>query len=98
MENLLTAGDRLVEVRYLVRLLPHLQPAMHSACGRATLFRGTADAPPAIVLYHSDRTSDRITFDGDEYVCEFADWELRLPRSAEYRDYMSFARTVSEEL
>lgn len=97
MENLITAGDRLVEVRYLMRLLPHLQAAMRITCGRADLSRGTAEASPAITLHHSDGASSLVTLDGDEYVWESADGELRLPLDAEYREHVSYARTIAEE-
>lgn len=97
MENLITTSDRLVEVRYLMRLLPHLQATMRIACGRAELSRGTVEASPAIVLRHSDGASSLVTLDGDEYVWEAADGGLRLPLSAEYREYVSYARTIAEE-
>lgn len=57
MENTIVTQDRLVEVRYLMRLLSHLQATMSIACGQADLSRGTA----------------------------------------EYREYVSFARTIAEE-
>lgn len=97
MENLITSRDRLVEVRYLMRLLPHLQATMRIACGQAALSHGTVETPPAIILRHSDGANSLVTLDGDEYVWETADGELRLPLSAEYREYVSFARTIAEE-
>lgn len=97
MDNTVLSRDRLVEVRYLMRLLPHLQATMRIACGRAALSRGTTEVPPAIVLRHSDGAGSLVTLDGDEYVRESADGELRLPLDAEYREYVSFARTIAEE-
>lgn len=97
MKNLLLTRDHLVEVRYLMRLLPHLQATMRIACGQAELSRGTTESAPAIVLRHSDGASSLVTLDGDDYVWEAADGELRLPLSAEYREYVSFARTIAEE-
>lgn len=97
MENTTLTQGRLVEVRYLMRLLPHLQATMDIARGQAALSRGTAEAPPAIILHHSDGASSRVTLNGDEYVWETVDGELRLPLSAEYREYVSFARTIAEE-
>lgn len=96
MENLIITQDRLIEVLYLMRLLPHLQSAMRFACGLAKLSCGTAEAAPAIVLHHDDGASTLVRLDGDEYVWEAADWELRLPLGAEYREYASFARTIAE--
>lgn len=97
MENTIVTRDRLAEIRYLMRLLPHLQATMSIACGQADLSRGTADARPAIVLHHSDGASSLVTIDGDDYVWEAAGEELRLPLAAEYRENVSFARTVAEE-
>lgn len=97
MENLVATRDRLVEVRYLMRLLPHLQSTMRIACGQATFSHGTPEVPPAIILHHSGGASSLVTLDHDEYVWETADGELRLPLSAEYREYVSFARTIAEE-
>lgn len=97
MENLVAARDRLVEVRYLMRLLPHLQSTMRIACGQADLSRGTAEVPPAITLRHSGGANSLVTLDGGEYVWESADGELRLPLDAEYREYVSYARTIAEE-
>lgn len=97
MENLIASSDRIVEVRYLMRLLPHLQATMRIACGEAALSHGTPEVPPAIILRHSDGASSLVTLDGDEYVWTAADGELRLPLDAEYREYVSFARTIAEE-
>lgn len=97
MDNTILSWDRLVKVRYLMRLLPHLQATMRVACGQADLSRGTSVVPPAIVLRHSDGASSLVTLDGGDYVWEAADGELRLPLAAEYREYVSFARTIAEE-
>lgn len=97
MENLIAAGDRLVKVRYLMRLLPHLQATMRIACGQAALSHGTPEAQPAIILRHSDGASSLVVLDGDEYVWETASGELRLPLAAEYHEYVSYARTIAEE-
>ena len=97
MENLIIADDRLVEVRYLMRLLPHLQATMRIACGQAALSHGTTEVPPAIILRHSDGANSLVTLDGDEYVWEAADGELRLSIGAEYPEYVSYARTIAEE-
>lgn len=97
MENPILTRDRLVEVRYLMRLLPHLQATMNIACGQAALSHGTAEAPPTIILRHSDGAHSLVTLDGDEYVWGTADTELRLPLAAEYREYVAFARTIAEE-
>lgn len=63
----------------------------------AALSHGTLEAPPAIVLRYSDGANSLVTLEGDEYVWETADGELRLPLSAEYREYVSHARTIAEE-
>lgn len=97
MENTIVPRDRLIEVRHLMRLLPHLQATMSIACGQATLSHGTPEAPPAIILRHSDGADSLVTLDGDEYVWETANGELRLPLAAEYREHVSFARTIAEE-
>lgn len=97
MENILLSRDRFVEVRYLMRLLPHLQATMRIACGQAALSHGTPGVPPAVILRHSSGASSLVTLDHDAYVWETADGELRLPLSAEYREYVSFARTIAEE-
>lgn len=97
MENTIVTRDRLVEVRYLMRLLPHLQATMRIACGQAALSHGTTGVPPAIILRHSDGTHSLVALDGDDYVWETADGELHLPLAAEYREYVSFARTIAEE-
>lgn len=97
MENTTLTRDRLVEVRYLMRLLPHLQATMTIACGQADLSRGTTEVPPAIILRHSDGVNSLVTLDGDEYLWKSAGGELRLPLAAEYREYVSFARTIAEE-
>ena len=97
MENTVITQDRLVKVRYLMRLLPHLQAAMRIACGQAALSHGTTGVPPSIVIHHSDGASSLVTLDGNDFVWETADGELRLPLAAEYREYVSFARTIAEE-
>lgn len=97
MENITIARDRLVTVRYLMRLLPHLQASMNIACGSAALSHGTPEVPPAIILRHSDGANSLVTLDYDEFVWEAPGGELRLPLGAEYREYMSFARTIAEE-
>lgn len=97
MENPVATRDRLVEVRYLMRLLPHLQATLRTACGQAALSHGTMEVPPAIILRHSDGASSLVTVEGGEYLWETADRELRLPLAAEYREYTSFARTIAEE-
>lgn len=97
MENLVATCDRLVEVRYLMRLLPHLQSAMHIACGQADLSHGTMEVPPAIILRHSGGANSLVTLDDGEYVWESADGELRLSLDAEYCEYVSYARTIAEE-
>lgn len=97
METTIIAQDRMVAVRYLMRLLPHLQATMNIACGSAALSHGTPEVPPAIILRHSDGTNSLVTLDHDEFVWETASGELRLPLSAEYREYVSFARTIAEE-
>lgn len=97
MENTITSRRRLVEVRYLMQLLPHLQAAMRIARGQAALSRGTTEVPPAIILRHSDGTNSLVTLDGDDYMWETIDGKLRLPLDAEYREYVSFARTIAEE-
>ena len=97
MENTTPGRSCLAEVRYLMRLLPHLQAAMRIACGQAALSHGTPEAPPAIILRHSDGTNSLVTLDGDDYLWETVDGELRLPLDAEYREYVSFARTIAEE-
>ena len=38
-----------------------------------------------------------VAVEGDEYVWESVDGELRLPLDAEYREYVSYARTIAEE-
>ena len=97
MENTIVARDRIVKVRYLLRLLPHLQATMRIACGKAALSHGTPEVPPAIILRHSDGTSSLVSLDSDDFVWKAADGELRLPLSAEYREYVSYARTIAEE-
>jgi hypothetical protein len=97
VENTIVTRERLVEVRYLMRLLPHLQATMSTACGQADLSRGTAEVPPAIVLRHSDGANSLVAVEGDEYVWETSDGVLRLPLAAEYREYVSFTRTIAEE-
>ena len=97
MESTILTRDRLIEVRYLMRLLPHLQATMRIACGQAALSRGTPEVPPAISLHHSDGANSLVTISGDDYVWETAYGELRLPLAAEYREYVSFARTIAEE-
>lgn len=97
MDNTTLTQDRLVKVRYLMRLLPHLQATMNIACGQATLSRGTVEVPPAIVLHHPDGANGLVILDGDDYVWETGDGELRLPLAAEYREYVSFARMIAEE-
>lgn len=97
MENILLGREHLVEIRYLMRLLPHLQATMRIACGEAALSRGTPDTPPAIIIRHSDGASSLVALDRDEYVWETIDGELRLPLNAGYREHVSFARTIAEE-
>lgn len=97
MENTIITQDRLVEIRYLMRLLTPLQATMSIACGQADLSRGTTGVQPAIVLCHSDGASSLVTLDGDDYVWKAAGEELRLPLAAEYRECVSFARTIAEE-
>lgn len=97
MENTTVTQDRIIEVRYLMRLLPHLRAAMRIACGQAALSHGTPEVRPAILLHHSGGANSLVTLDYDEYVWETADGELRLPLSAEYREYVSFARTIAGE-
>lgn len=80
-----------------MRLLPHLQATMRIACGQATLSHGTPEAPPAIILRHSDGTDSLVALDDDEYVWKTLDGELHLPLAAEYHEYVSFARTIAEE-
>ena len=60
MKNLPIAQDRLVEVRYLMRLLPHLQATMRIACGQAALSHGTPEVPPTIILHHADGASSLV--------------------------------------
>lgn len=97
MENTTIDLDRSAEVRYLMRLLPHLQATMRIACGQAALSCGTPEVPPAIILRHSDGANTLVTLDYDEYVWETDCGELRLPLDSEYREYVSFARTIAEE-
>lgn len=97
MENTTTTRDRLVAVRYLMRLLPHLQATMSIACGSAALSHGAPEVPPAIILRHSDGANSLVTLDHGEFVWETASGELRLPLGAEYREYVNFARTIAEE-
>lgn len=97
MENAILSQSRFVEVRNLMRLLPHLQATMRIACGQAALSHGTPEAPPAIILRHSDGANSLVTIDRDEYVWETADEELRLPLNAEYRKRVAFARTIARE-
>lgn len=97
MENTIVTQDRLVKVRHLMRLLPHLQAAMNIACGQAALSHGTPEVPPAIILRHSGGGSSLVTLDGDDYVWETADGELRLPLGADYREHVSYARTIAKE-
>lgn len=97
MENTVIASNRLLDVRYLAQLLPHLQATMRIACGSAALSRGTREAPPAIILHHSDGGASLVTLDHDEYVWETDSGDLRLPLDSEYCEYVSFARTIAEE-
>lgn len=97
MENTILSQSRSVDVRYLMRLLPHLQATMRFACGQAALSHGAPEVPPAIILRHSNGANSLVTLDGDEYVWETTDGELRLPMGSEYREYVSFARTIAEE-
>lgn len=97
MENTTIARDRLADVRYLTQLLPHLQAAMNIACGSAALSHGTPEVPPAIILRHSDGANSLVTVDHDAYVWETDNGALRLPLDSEYREYVSYARTIAEE-
>lgn len=97
MENTAPSRGHLVEVCRLMRLLPHLQATMRIACGQAAISHGTPEVPPAIILRHQDGSNSLVTLDCDEYVWETVDGELRLPLDAEYREYVSFARTIAEE-